>query len=141
MKHPLTLARLLIALVLFFNLQCAFAFLVWPQNYMAGFGLQGILGQQIVRALGVLFLIWNIPYLFALAHPLRHFISLLEAVIMQAIAVLGDAIILLTTRPLPPQVESALQRFLLFDGAGLLLLIIALLTARRLSSLSPRNPV
>jgi len=134
MNHPLTSARLLIAIVLFFNLQCALVFLIWPQTYMPGFGLDGILGQQIVRALGVLFLMWNIPYLFALAHPVRHFISLLEAVLIQAIAVLGDALILLTAGPLPPQIQSTLQRFFLFDGVGLILLLIAIVIARQLSS-------
>lgn len=140
MKHPLALPRLLIAFVLFFNLQCAFAFLIWPQPYTSGFGLEGIPGQQVVRALGLLFLMWNIPYLFALAHPLRHFISLVEASLMQAMAVLGDALILLTTRPLPPQVESTLQRFLLFDGVGLLLLLTALLITRQLSSRTHPDP-
>ena len=140
MNRPLAPARLLIAIVLFFNLQCAFAFLLWPQTYMPGFGLDGILGQQMVRALGVLFLMWNIPYLFALAHPVRHFISLLEAVLMQAIAVLGDALILLVAGPLPSQIQSTLQRFILFDGVGLLLLLIALVIARQLSSSISTKP-
>ncbi len=140
MNRYLTPARLIIAIVLFFNLQCAFAFLLWPQTYTAGFGLQGILGQQIVRALGVLFLMWNIPYLFALAHPLRHFISLLEAVLMQAIAVIGDTLILLLAGSIPPLIESTLQRFILFDGAGLLLLLTAFFLTRRLSKHTDSNP-
>ena len=38
---------------------------------MGGLGLEGIIGEQMVRGMGVLFLMWNIPYIFALANPIR----------------------------------------------------------------------
>jgi hypothetical protein len=43
--HPLLAARVLIALVLGWNLQCAAAFIISPQAYMGGFGLEGGAGK------------------------------------------------------------------------------------------------
>ena len=93
---------------------------------MVGFGLEGTAGEQIVRALGLLFIMWNVPYAFALANPKKHRISLIEAVIMQAIGLIGETSILLVGGPYPSPIESTLKRFILFDGIGLVFLLIAL---------------
>jgi hypothetical protein len=47
----------------------------------------------MLRGLGVLFVIWNVPYAMALWHPVRHHISLSEA---QTIGLVGEAIIYLS---------------------------------------------
>ena len=65
------LARLLIAVVLFINLQSAVLFLVNPGEYVGGFGLNGFTGEQMLRGMGVLFIMWNVPYVFALVKPVR----------------------------------------------------------------------
>ena len=44
-KQRIWISRLLIGTVLFFNLQCALAFLANPQSYTAGFGLSGRPGR------------------------------------------------------------------------------------------------
>jgi len=119
------IARILIGLVFLVNTQCALVFLFNPSPYMVGFGLEGIVGEQIVRALGLLFMMWNVPYAFALANPEKHRISLIEAVIMQAIGLVGETSILLIGGPYPSPIESTLIRFILFDGIGLVFLIIA----------------
>jgi hypothetical protein len=82
------LARVLISLVILVNLQCAVLFLVGPVRYAPGFQLSGEVGGAVVRGFGVLFLMWNVPYFVALWHPVRHWISLLEAVAMQFIGLL-----------------------------------------------------
>ncbi len=51
--------------------------------------------------MGVLFLMWNVPYAVALWHPLRHRISLYEALAMQAIGLLGESLIYLSLSPEP----------------------------------------
>jgi len=120
------LARILIGLVFTANIQCALAFLFNPSLYIFGFGLEGAAGEQIVRAFGLLFLMWNVPYAFALVNPVKHRISLIEAVSMQAIGLIGETGILLIGGPYPYPIEITLKRFILFDGIGLVFLLIAL---------------
>lgn len=130
MKKKATIARVMILIVAFFNLQCAVVFLVWPERYINGFGLEGSIGKQILRAMGVLFLMWNIPYLFASINPVRHRISLIEANIMQAIGLTGEMIILLSNHLNNENINHTISRFIMFDGCGLALLIIALLLTK-----------
>ena len=131
MHMRLIFPRILIAAVLFFNLQCALAFLLRPAAYMGGFGLAGVVGEQMVRALGVLFLMWNVPYIFALIDPQRRRFSLLEAIIMQAVGLLGETGILLLGGPYPARITATITRFILFDGGGLILLVAALVLVRQ----------
>ena len=125
------IARILIGLVFFVNIQCAGIFLLNPSPYLAGFGLEGTAGEQTVRALGLLFIMWNVPYAFALANPIKHRVSLIEAVIMQAIGLVGEAGILLVGGPYPSPIERTLRRFILFDGIGLVFLLMALWFTRK----------
>jgi uncharacterized membrane protein YjfL (UPF0719 family) len=69
---------------------------------------------------------WNIPYAVALWHPVRHRISLYEAIAMQAIALLGETLIGLSLPPAHSALRTSLLRFIAFDGAGLLLLLLAI---------------
>lgn len=120
------MARILIGLVFLANTQCALVFLIDPSPYIVGFGLDGAAGEQIVRALGLLFVMWNVPYAFALVNPIKHRVSLLEAVIMQALGLIGETGILLIGGPYPFPIEHTLTRFILFDGIGLAFLLTAL---------------
>jgi len=130
LKNRLWLARLLIGAVLLVNLQCALAFLRQPQAYMAGFGLSGAAGAGMMRALGLLFVMWNVPYAFACVHPIKYRTSLIEALLMQTIALLGETLILLTGDFQNPAIRATVGRFILFDGAGLLMLFIAFALTR-----------
>ena len=120
------IARILIGLVFLANIQCALVFLYNPSPYMYGFGLEGMAREQTVRALGLLFMMWNVPYAFALVNPIKHRISLVEAVIMQAIGLVGETSKMLIGGPYPSPIESTLTRFILFDGIGLASLLMAL---------------
>lgn len=124
-------ARVLIGLVTFFNLQCALYFLFRPADYAPGFELSGVPGSSIIQGMGLLFLMWNIPYLFALANPFRFFVSLIEAVIMQAVGVIGETILLLVLKGEHPLIKASVLRFIFFDGIGLVLLVIALMLVLR----------
>jgi len=125
------MVRILIGLVFLANIQCALVFLINPSPYIFGFGLDGAAGEQIVRALGLLFVMWNVPYAFALANPIKHRVSLIEAVIMQAVGLIGEAGILLIGGPYSLPIENTLTRFILFDGIGLVFLLIALWLVRK----------
>ncbi len=121
----LWLARFLIGLVFLFNVQCAVFFLWKPESYAAAFELAHAPGAAMVRGLGVLFLMWNVPYAVALFNPQKYRLSLCEAIAMQAIGLAGETLILWN---LPIAMEAARQtllRFILFDGSGLVSLLLA----------------
>ena len=121
------ISRVLITAVTFMNVQSAFQFMLRPQDYAWGFELTGVPGEAMMRGMGVLFLMWNIPYIFAALHPVKNFISLIEAVIMQFVGVSGESLILLGLPGGHPQITTSVTRFIIFDGAGLVVLVTALL--------------
>jgi hypothetical protein len=134
MKKPdlrLWAARLLIAIVVAWNLECALTFLISPGLYAPGFELAGIPGEAAVRGTAVLFVMWNIPYVVALWQPHRHRISLWEALAMQVIGVIGESLILWSIPAGHMMLQSSLVRFIGFDAAGVLLLIGAVVLARK----------
>jgi hypothetical protein len=123
-------ARLLIAVVVVWNLQCAVVFLLNPGMFAPGFELTGVPGEAAVRGFAVLFVMWNIPYLVALWNPRRYKISLWEALAMQAVGVIGESLILFSVPAEYVILHSSLLRFITFDAAGVLLLIGAIGLAR-----------
>ena len=118
-------SRALIAVVLFLNVQAAVLFLIHPESFAPGFELSGVAGTSFIQGIGLLFLMWNVPYFVALLHPIRHRTSLVEALIMQTIGVIGET----TLRCLLPAghdlIISSVSRFILFDAADLFLLVLA----------------
>jgi hypothetical protein len=86
----------------------------------------------MLRGLGLLFVMWNVPYVFACLEPVRHRTSLIEALLMQAIGFIGETLILLCGRYQDAVLTASVERFMLFDGAGLLLLAGALLLSRKM---------
>jgi hypothetical protein len=70
---------------------------------------------------------WNVPYAVALSHPLKRRVSLVEALVMQAIGVFGETLLLLELPPGHPALVDSVGRFILFDGIGLGVLVVALL--------------
>ncbi len=97
---------------------------------MAGFGLGGAAGMGMLRALGLLFVMWNVPYIFACVHPIKYKISLIEALIMQAIGLVGETLILFSGNYRNTIIQASVSRFILFDGMGLALLLLAFTLTR-----------
>jgi hypothetical protein len=126
----LTFARLLTGLVLLWNVQCALSFLLWPERYAPGFELSGAPGAAAVRGMGVLFIMWNVPYALATWHPLRYRVSLYEALAMQSIGFAGETLIYLNLPAVHALARSSIGRFMFFDGAGVILLLLAAIILR-----------
>ena len=122
-------ARVLIAAVTVMNLQAAVQFMYAPQNYTAGFEMSGVAGEAMMRGMGVLFLMWCVPYIFASIHPVKYHVALVSAVIMQFIGVVGESLILATIPGSHVMIHASVTRFILFDGGGLIVLLAALLLA------------
>ena len=127
----LNLARGFIGVVILFNLQAAAVFLLWSERYTSGFELEGAVGEAMLRGLGVLFVMWNVPYVVALWNPVRHRISLYETLAMQTIGLVGEAIIYLSLPSLYGLLRASILRFIGFDALGLVLLAVAAWITRR----------
>jgi hypothetical protein len=126
----LWLARLMIVAVIAWNLQAAFIFLANPDAYAPAFELSGIPGAAAVRGIAVLFVMWNVPYLVACWQPHRYRLSLWEALVMQALGVLGETFILLSLPAGHTLLADSILRFIAFDAVGLPALGAALLLTR-----------
>jgi hypothetical protein len=120
-------ARLLIGIVFILNFQCAFAFLIVPSRYAPSFELSGETGNSYVQAMGILFIMWNVPYFVALLDPQKNRSSLLEALVMQAIGFIGETILYLNLSSTHFILQNTMMRFIIFDGAGFGLLLISAL--------------
>lgn len=126
-------ARVLIGVVIGWNLQCALVFLLHPEAFAPGFELTGIPGAAAVRGTAVLFVMWNVPYLVALWDPLRNRGSLWEALVMQLIGCAGESAILFLLPAGYATLSASILRFIAFDAAGLVMLAGAILLTRRLN--------
>jgi hypothetical protein len=119
-------ARFLIGIVLIINLMCAIDFMARPKLYMGGYELRGEVGRAVVVGYGILFFMWQVPYFFAVFDPVKQNISLISAVLMQTIGLVGESL-LYRMIPLEHKVlRGSVMRFIIFDGAGLVLLLAAL---------------
>ncbi|MBU1662583.1 MAG: hypothetical protein KKD28_14045 [Chloroflexi bacterium] len=117
--------RALIGAVIFTNVQCAIAFLRSPTVYAPWYELQGAAGEAAIRGFGVLFLMWNVPYVVALIYPHKQRTSLYEAIIMQTIGIIGEAFILWWLPIEYTIARGSIVRFIIFDGGGLIALLLA----------------
>lgn len=123
------LGRVLIGTVLFINVQCALLFFLQPRIYVSGFELEGSMGIVYVRGIGLLFLMWNVPYFVAVLDPMKYRVSLYEATVMQTIGLVGETLLL--SLPVGHQaLHNTVRRFILFDAVGLVLLLLAVWVTR-----------
>lgn len=121
--------RLCICAVTAWNLQAAFSLLIDPSRQSRYFMVEGQIGIITVISFGILFVMWNIPYIFAIIHPIKWNILLKVILLMQLIGVIGEIWIFPLARDLA-SIRIMIQRFIMFDTAGLVLLGFALYTSR-----------
>ena len=119
------IARLLVAVVIFINLQAAVQYLLNPNAYSGAFELEGIPGMSAVMGVGILYVMWQVPYLFAATNPIAHRLSLPEAVLMQAIGLLGETWLRSRIPVEHTVLRNSILRYICFDAGGLVLLVVA----------------
>jgi hypothetical protein len=124
-KVRLWLGRVLIGVVLLINAQVGLVFFLSPQAYAPSFEFSGAVGQATIQGLGVLFLMWNVPYVVALINPSKYRISLYEAIVMQAIGLIGESLIYWQLPAVHSLLGRSILRFIVFDGGGLIALVLA----------------
>jgi hypothetical protein len=134
------ISRLLIGVVTAWNLQAALVFIASPGASLHAFELSGAAGEAAVRGVGILFLMWNVPYVTAAWDPARHRLLLALAVIMQSIGLIGEGWILSGLPAGHTALRGSILRFTLFDGAGLALLVAAWGIARKSTGERPMHP-
>jgi hypothetical protein len=137
MIKPLSLwlARGALLAVLAWNLSAAIPYLLWPADYAGAFELSGVPGRAAVRGFGILFLMWAVPFIPSILHPVRHRVAFVCVLAMQAIGLGGETLMLLGLPAGHGALRATGLRFIAFDGVGLGILLIAY----RMSS--PRSQV
>jgi hypothetical protein len=103
------------------ELQAALVFFLWPR-LCTRLHADRLPGETAVRGVGVLFAMWNLPYLVALWHPRRYRLALQLALAMQVLGVVGESLIYLTVPADYAVLRASLFRFIAFDAVGALLL-------------------
>lgn len=140
-KQRILIARLLVGLVITINLQCAFVFIINPEGFAPMYELIGIPGKAAIQGFGVLFIMWNIPYVVALVNPVKFHISHFEAIAMQTIGLVGESLIYYDLPTNYMMLRTSILRFTIFDGAGLVALAIAAWIVHPAVTSIKNNPV
>ncbi len=130
-KH-IWFARALVGVVLFLNLQAGILFVTAPQNFVGAFELAGVPGRAAVQGVGILFLMWQVPYVFAAVNPVRYRVSLVSACLMQLIGLVGETLLLASIPADYGLLRGSIIRFIWFDAGGLVLLLVALGIVRKM---------
>ncbi|MBN1891075.1 MAG: hypothetical protein JW850_23970 [Thermoflexales bacterium] len=125
------LARAAVGLVFAWNVACAVSFILQPDNYAAAFELTGVPGRTVVQGFGILFLMWNATYPPVLFRPGAHRTLFAVILVQQLIGVAGEMGLWLELPAGHPALAATGQRFILFDGAGLLLMGAAYVLLRK----------
>ena len=120
----LWLARLALVVVFFFNVGCAILFVARPEAYAPSFEVDGVVGAVLVRGIGILFLMWNVTYPLAIWSPWRYRWLFLIILVQQAIGLVGESWMVLTLPPGHGVLANAGQRFIVFDGGGLVVMAV-----------------
>ena len=122
---PTWAVRIAVATVCAWNLSAAVPFTVSPYRYIAGFEVSGPGGEALVRGLGILFLMWQVPFLPAIWNPRRQRVCLRVILAMQAVGLAGELWMIATLPPGHAALRATGARFVAFDAAGLVLLAAA----------------
>ncbi len=133
------ISRILIIIVLLDNLQASIQFTLTPEKYAPAFDLAGAAGLVATISIGILFLMWCVPYVFAAVHPIRYRISRIEACIMQSVGLIGESILLWNLPSGLEMTPASIQRFVIFDAVGLVLLLAALFLTVHVKTHNRRN--
>ena len=119
------LARAAFLLVFAINVQCAASFVLWPDAYAPSFEVAGVPGAAAVQGLGIAFLMWNATYPAVIASPLRFRAVAVIVLVQQAIGLAGESWLRFGLPAGHAALSASIERFILFDAAGLVLMAAA----------------
>ena len=119
------LARAAFLLGFAINVQCAASFVLWPAAYAPSFEVAGVPGAAAVQGLGIAFLMWNATYPAVIASPLRFRAVAVIVLVQQAIGLAGESWLRFGLPAGHAALSASIERFILFDAAGLVLMAAA----------------
>ena len=125
------LARAALMAVLLANLSAAVPYVACPADYATAYELTGTPGEVIVRGLGILFLMWAVPFIPAILQPTRNRVAFTCVLAMQVIGLAGESLMMATLPPGHDTLSATGWRFIAFDGTGLVLLSFSYLVTQR----------
>ena len=114
------MARIAVAIVFVINVQCACAFIFFPDHYLASYGLSGIAGSAAIQGIGVCFLMWNVTYPLVIFKPDTYQSIFAIVLIQQIVGLLGESFIYFSLGSTQSLLANSIMRFIIFDGAGLI---------------------
>jgi len=129
-KIGVWLARLLVFAVFFVNVSCAFSFIFFPEYYIGSYELTGAPGLAALQGIGVTFLMWNVTYPLVIVRPDRYRVLFVVVLAQQLVGLIGESFILLTLPEGHAMLASGISRFIVFDAAGLVLMLIGFFLSR-----------
>ncbi len=109
-------------MVFLVNVTCSAAFLLRPERYAAGFETGGAAGRAVVQGFGILFLMWNATYPPVMLRPQAQLTLFAVILVQQAIGLAGETWLWLGLPEGHAALRATGQRFMLFDGIGLLVM-------------------
>ena len=125
------IARIAVGAVFAMNVWCALDFIVNPGAYAPAYELTGVAGQAAVQGLWVAFLMWNVTYPLVIARPSTHLTLYAVVLAQQVVGLVGETVISLSLPSGHTTLAAALERFIVCDGAGLLVMALAFVLVRR----------
>ena len=119
--------RICFCVVFLLNIQCALGFALFPGEYVASYQLEGPAGLAAIRGIGVAFLMWNATYPAFIVAPRRFKVLGWVVIAQQLIGLVGESLILASVASVSGMelLCSSILRFIVFDGAGLVIMGIS----------------
>ena len=117
--------RICFTIVFIVNVHCAISFIIDPGPYAWNFGLRGDSGNFAVRGLGIAFLMWNATYPAVVVNPRRFRALGVVAIVQQVIGLVGETWLRASLPAGHATLAASIERFILFDAAGLVLMAAA----------------
>jgi len=130
------LARMLVAAVCGWNLSAALPMILRPTDMAGSFAVAacGRGGMIMVQGLGVAFLMWQVPFVPTVWDPRHNRVTFLCLIVMQMVGLAGETLMLASLSEGSPALRATGLRFVAFDGAGLILLIVGYLAVHPITA-------
>jgi hypothetical protein len=125
------IARAAVGAVFIMNVWCAVAFIAWPERFAPSFEIGGEPGRAIVQAIGILFLMWNATYPPVVWRPRAYHVLFAVLLVQQTVGLVGETWLVLSLLPGHAALRATALRFILFDGVGLALMLLAYVVLQR----------
>ena len=125
------IARLFVLAVFVVNVYCALSFILMPEQSAGAYELAGASGVAAIQGMGVTFLMWNATYPLVIINPSKYRKLFIIVIVQQIIGLIGESYILYLLPEGHQLLAESITRFIIFDAAGFLLLILGFILARR----------